>query len=146
MQPQKHCHEDTSSSIEHVSNLNHDVVDQDLLIFCFCRIVVNIHRPLNAFKPSITHRNCDVVSDDKNIDQQKNEKFPVPEADTIVDPRTMMVHIKNTPIARRTVMASLWLENVTHQAITATLILWVTKMEAPKDWNLSWVSSHRLYE
>ena len=101
---------------------------------------------MNTLKPSITHRNCDVVSDDKNIDQQKNEKFPVPEADTVVDPWTMMIHIKNTPIARRTMMASFWLENVTHQTVTTTLVLWITKMEAPKDWNLSRVGSHRLNE
>ena len=43
-------------------------------------------------------------------------------------------------------MAALWLENVAHETVTASLILWVTEMEAPEDWNLSRVCCHALNE
>ena len=43
-------------------------------------------------------------------------------------------------------MAAFRLEDVAHQAVTSTLVLRVTKMEAPEHWNLAWIGSHRLDE
>ena len=57
-----------------------------------------------------------------------------------------MVHIEHTPIATRAMMASFRFEYVTHQTVSTALILRVTQVEAPEDWNLTWVSGHRLDE
>ena len=43
-------------------------------------------------------------------------------------------------------MASFWLENVAHETISASLILWVSQVKAPEDWDLSWIGSHGLDE
>ena len=57
-----------------------------------------------------------------------------------------MIHVKYTSIANRTMMASFRFENVTHKAITTTFLFRITKMEAPKNWNLSRIGCHCLYE
>ena len=56
----------------------------------------------------------------------------------------MVIHVKYAPVARGTMMASLWLENVAHQAISSSLIFIITKMESPKHWDLSRISGHSL--
>ena len=43
-------------------------------------------------------------------------------------------------------MATLRFKDVAHQAVTSTLVFRVTQMESPKDWDLSRIGSHRLYE
>ena len=145
MELEEHGDQNCNYSIQHECDLDEDVLSQSFLFDGLIRLVA-VEHPLDRVKPGINHSKGYKVCDNENIDQQQDKELAIPEANTVVDPRTMMVHIKNTPIARRTMMASLWLENVTHQAVTTTLVLWITKMEAPKDWNLSWVSSHRLYE
>jgi hypothetical protein len=57
-----------------------------------------------------------------------------------------MVHIEYASIASRAMMASLWLENVAHQAISSPFVFVITKMEAPEDWDLTRISGHRLEE
>jgi len=57
-----------------------------------------------------------------------------------------MVHIQNTPIASRAVMASFRLKNIAHQAVASALILGISQMEAPEDWHLTGVGSHGLNE
>ena len=143
---EEHGHQDGNDSIQHEGHLNHDVLYQLLLVSILRAEVICVQRPLNAFKPSVGHGDNYKVRDDEDVNEEQYEKLAVPESNTVINPRTVMVHVEHTSVARRAMMASLWLENVTHQTITTTLILWVTKMEAPKDWNLSWVSSHRLYE
>lgn len=58
----------------------------------------------------------------------------------------MVVHVQYTSVASGTVMSSLRLKYVTHKAVSASLILRVAKMEAPKHWHLSRISSHSLEE
>tara|TARA_B110000977_G_C10740946_1_gene362995 strand:- start:294 stop:536 length:243 start_codon:yes stop_codon:yes gene_type:complete len=72
--------------------------------------------------------------------------FSIPKPYAVVDPRTMMVHVKHASVTCRTMMTALWLEHVAHEAVTPSLVLIVTKMESPKDWDLSWVGCHRLEE
>lgn len=43
-------------------------------------------------------------------------------------------------------MTSLRFEYITHEAVTASFIFIISKMEAPKYWNLPWISRHRLKE
>jgi len=57
-----------------------------------------------------------------------------------------MVHVQDTPITGRAVMASLRLEDVAHQAIPPSFILRVSQIEAPEDRDLARVSKHGLEE
>jgi hypothetical protein len=57
-----------------------------------------------------------------------------------------MIHVQHTSIACRAVVTAFGLENIAHQAISAALILWVAKVEAPEHGDLPWISSHRLEE
>lgn len=41
-------------------------------------------------------------------------------------------------------MATLRLENITHQAVPSALVLRVAEMEAPEDWHLAGVGRHGL--
>lgn len=55
-----------------------------------------------------------------------------------------MIHIEHTSVAGAAMMASLWFEYVTHQAVSFPFIFVITKMKAPEYRNLSWISGHRL--
>ena len=57
-----------------------------------------------------------------------------------------MVHVEHTSVAGRAMMASLWLENVTHQAVSSSFVFRIAQMEAPKDWHLARIRRHGLYE
>ena len=43
-------------------------------------------------------------------------------------------------------MTSFRFKNVAHETVSATLILWISKMETPEDGNLTWIGRHRLDE
>jgi len=58
----------------------------------------------------------------------------------------VVIHVKYTTIAYRAVMASLRFKNVTHKTVTTTFLFGVAQVEAPKHWNLTWVSGHGLHE
>jgi hypothetical protein len=46
------------------------------------------------------------------VEQHIHEELVVVEANTVGYPWTMVIHLKNAPIALRTVMASIWLSLV----------------------------------
>ena len=58
----------------------------------------------------------------------------------------MVVHVEDAPIAARAVMAPFGFEYVAHQTVSTALILRIAQVEAPEDWNLTWVRCHRLDE
>ena len=82
----------------------------------------------------------------EDVDEEEHEELAVPEANTIVDPRAVMVHVEDAAIAGGTMMATLRLENVAHQTVTASFVLRITEMEAPEDGYLTWISRHALNE
>ena len=98
--------------------------------------------PGDGFIGVCCHGRQHIVGREKDIYEQQHEVLAVPEAHTVVDPRTVMVHVKHTSVAHRAVVAPLWLENVAHQAISPALVLWVTQVKAPEYWDLPWVSCH----
>jgi len=51
-----------------------------------------------------------VIGDKTNVEGEKNEKFLVLLADTIVHPGAMVVHLFDAPLAHRAVVCSLWLD------------------------------------
>jgi hypothetical protein len=109
-------------------------------------VVVNIQSPVETLKPVVEKSNNNKVSAQKNVDQKKHEKLPVPESNAIVNPRAVMVHIEDTPIASRAVMAAFGLENVAHQTVTPSFVFRISEVKAPKDWDLPWISGHCLDE
>ena len=81
----------------------------------------------------------------------------VPEADAVVDPGTVVVHVEHTPVAGRAVVAPLRLEHIAHQAVPPPLVLIVPLMESlklmmrggkeyPENGDLARVSEHCLAE
>ena len=57
-----------------------------------------------------------------------------------------MVHVEDASVAGRAVMASFWLENIAHEAISAALVLRVAQVESPEDGHLAGVCGHGLDE
>ena len=98
MESEEHGHQYSCGRVEHVSNLNDNVFRKLGFIFRLCGIIISIKRPLNTLKPGIAHRDGDEVGDDENVNEEQDEEFTVPEANTVVDPWAVMVHVKYTPI------------------------------------------------
>ena len=57
-----------------------------------------------------------------------------------------MVHVKHTTVARRTVMASLGLKDIAHEAVASAIVFRITQMKTPKYRYLPRISSHCLDE
>ena len=57
-----------------------------------------------------------------------------------------MVHIEDASVAARAVMAPFRLEDIAHETVTASLVLWVTQVEAPKYGDLARVCRHGLHK
>ena len=119
---------------------------KDLLVLLRRAKVIGIEGPLDAFKPGYRHSDADKVGDYQDVNQEQDEEFSIPEADAVVYPGTVMVHIEHASVAGRAVVAPFGLENVAHETIPASLILRVSQVKAPEDWDLSWICSHGLDE
>ena len=111
-----------------------------------CAVYIDVKSPLNALQPVPKEAESYEVGYCEDVYKQKKEVFAVPKANTVINPRTMVIHVENTTITNRAMMASLWFENVTHETVTTTFLFWVAQVEAPKHWHLTWVSGHGLYE
>lgn len=86
--------------------------------------------PLQRDNEIVGHGEEHEVSCEKDVDQEQHEVFPVPIANTIVDPRAVMVHIENATIASRAVVTTLRLEHIAHQAVPPSLVLRVSQVES----------------
>ena len=142
MEAEEHRHQDGNDSIQHEGELDHDIGDQLLLVFLFGAEIVCIKAPLDRLKPGEGHSDGNEVGDDQHVDEKEDEEFAIPETDAVVDPRAVVIHVEDTPVAATAVMAPLWLENIAHEAITASFVLRVAQMEAPEDGHLPRVSGH----
>lgn len=111
-----------------------------------CAVYIYVKGPLNALEPIPKQAKSYEVGYCEYVYKQKKEIFAVPKTNTVIDPGAMVIHVQNTPIANRAMMASLWFENVAHETVTTTFLFWVAQVEAPKHWNLTWVSGHCLHE
>ena len=49
-------------------------------------------------EPGIRHGNDDKIGDDEDVDEQEHEEFSIPEADAVVNPGAVMVHVEHTTI------------------------------------------------
>jgi len=69
----------------------------------------------------------------KDIEQQLYEKLPVVEADTIVDPWAMVIHIKDAAVANTAVVCAVRLPHIAHLAVPPALCL-IAHVKAPIRW------------
>ena len=141
MELKEHGDQNCNNSIQHECDLDEDVLSQSFLFDGLIRLVAVKH-PLYRVKPGINHCKGYKVCDNENVDQQQDKELAIPEANTVVDPRAMMVHIEHTTATTRAMVASFRLEDVAHQTISSSLMFCITKMETPKYRHLTWISEH----
>merc|ERR1719483_645993 len=55
---------------------------------------------------------------DKAVEEEKDEKLVVFEGYTIVDPRTVMIHLEDTSSTHRAMVSSVWLDHSTFLTIS----------------------------
>ncbi len=80
---------------------------------------------------------------DQSIKQQKNKVFSIVETNTIIQPRTMMIHIQDTSVTSRTMMTSFWLENVANQTISSCFGISIINKETL--WKNYWKFYHDFF-
>jgi hypothetical protein len=73
-----------------------------------------LEAPLNCLNKIVCQCRKHKVSSCAGVEQEKHEVLPIPKTDAVVDPGTVVVHVEDTPIALRTVVAALWLKNIAH--------------------------------
>ena len=93
MELQEHGHQDCDDAIEHESNLDDDIFKELVLILFLASEIVCVETPSDGIEPSSDHRDCDEVSEDKNIYKEQDKELSIPKANAVVDPRAMMVHV-----------------------------------------------------
>ena len=59
----------------------------------FISVIIYIKHPLYTGEPVVKERRDNEISSYEHIDEQKHEKFAVPEPNTVVNPRAVMVHV-----------------------------------------------------
>jgi hypothetical protein len=85
------CHNRIKDERDH----NHDVIRQLRVI---TRKEFVIEPPQDGLVKVISHREDCRVSDQEHIYQQENEVLPVPEADAVINPWAVVVHVEHTSI------------------------------------------------
>lgn len=75
------------------------------------------------------------------ICEEKQKELSVVKTNAIVEPRAMVIHVKNASITNRAMMASFWLENMTYQAISFPFFIRIVEEES-----LAQVSIHKFWE
>ena len=145
MELEEHGDQNCNNSIQHECDLNEDVLGQSFLFDGLVRLVA-IEHPLDRVQPGIDHSKGYEVCDNENVDQQQDKEFSIPEANTVVDPRTMMVHVEHTTATARAMVTPLRLEDVAHQTVSSSLMFCITKMKSPKYRYLTRICEHRLHK
>ena len=143
MKLQESSHEDTNDAVHNKGHHNENIVAKFVVVF---RDEFVVEAPDHCLVEIIGHCHGRYITDNQHVDEEKEEVFSIPETDAIVDPGAMMIHVKYTSVASRTVMASFRLEHIAHEAVTTTLVLIVSQVEAPENRDLSRIRRHRLKE
>ena len=141
MELKEHGDQNCNNSIQHECDLNKDVLSQSFLFNGLVRLVA-IEHPLDRVKPGIDHSECYKVCDNEYVDQQQDKELAIPEANTVVDPGAVMVHVEHTAATTRAMVTPLRLEDVAHQTVSSSLVFCITKMETPKYRYLTRICEH----
>ena len=99
MELQEHGHQNSDRHVEHVSNLDHNILHQQLLVLFPTTTIVGIDAPLDGLKPGEAHSDGDEISDNEDVNEQEDEELAIPESNAVVDPGAVMVHVEHTAIA-----------------------------------------------
>lgn len=143
MELQESCDQKANHGVYYESKYDDDLILKLFVVFSHKLV---LEAPLEHLIKVVCHEGTRGVRDKQHVNEKKEELLAIPEADTVVNPRTVMVHIEHASVARRAVVATLWLEHVAHEAVATALVFVVTQMEAPEDRHLAWVGRHRLEE
>ena len=108
--------------------------------------VVEVYELESGIQEAREHESCVVVGGEMDVGEQKHEVFAIPEANAVVHPRAVVVHVDHAAVAHRTVVAALRLEQVAHQTIPLAFFLTVVDVEAPVGRHLPRVGHHHLHE
>lgn len=146
MELKEERYQECNEAVEYVAELNQQGAQEQLLVSLGLGQVECIDLPLYAHRKVIHHGDGDEVGGDEDVDEQEEEELAIPEADAIIYPGTVVVHVEYAPAAGGAVVTPLWLEDVAHQTVATSLVFCVAQVEAPKHWHLPRVGSHDLEE
>lgn len=154
MKLQKESHQSTDQRVYYESQLNYSAPNQLTSVVSSVAVVIGVNFPFDCHYKVIAHAEEYVVRGNEHVNEQKHKVLSVPKTNTVINPRTMMIHVQHTSITSRAVMATLWFEHVTHQAVPSSLVLWIAQVKAlfklqaksfyPKYWYLARVCGHGL--
>ena len=108
--------------------------------------VVERHEGVGCVYKMREHEGGVVVAGELGVDEQEDEVLAIPEANAVVDPRAVVVHVDHAPVAHGAVVAPFRLEQVAHQTVAFALLLAVVHVEAPEGRHLSRVGHDHLHE
>jgi len=80
-------------------------------------VLCHLHEYVPNLRYCGRHNNDQAAID---IHEQLDEELPVVEADTIVNPWAVMIHVQNAPIAYAAVVSSVRFPHITHLAIPSS--------------------------
>jgi len=96
---EEHRHQHSDDSVHDEGKLKDQVVLNNVFVVLLLRVVIDIDSPGDAIEPGGEHGENVEVCHDENVDKQKDEELAVPEANTVVDPGAMMVHVEHAAVA-----------------------------------------------
>jgi hypothetical protein len=103
----------------------------------------------NAYIDSVPHLPSRCQRDNENatvnVKQKLEEELSIVEADTIIDPRTVVIHVEDASIAYATVVCAIRLPYVAHLAIPPSL-RFIAHVKAPVWRYNSWICHNALIE
>ena len=123
MELQESCDQKANHGDYYECKYDNDLVLELIVVF---RHKLVLEAPLEHLVKIVCHEGTCGVRDTQHVNEKKEELLAIPEADTVVNPRTVMVHVEHASIARRAVVATLWLEHVAHEAVATTLVFVIT--------------------
>ena len=114
MEPDKERNKDPYEKADKVNDDDAPIFDKFRVIFYHFFIL--FESPLHCFVKIKSQRSQNVDHHDLDVNEKQEEKLPVIKSNTIIYPKTVMVHIQHTSIAGRTMVAPFGLETITHYA------------------------------
>ena len=96
MEPEEGSHQHAYNAVHHECQHYENGVAQFIVIFGDKFVVES---PDNCLVEVVGHKDGCYVANDKYVYQEKQEVLPVPEPNTVINPGTVVVHVKNAPIA-----------------------------------------------
>ncbi len=91
----QHC----DQAINDIGHLNDGVLKEKLLATRRRREIVRVQFPDDRLQEIVAHYQGDKVGRDEDVDEEEDEVLAVPEADAVVDPGAVVVHVEDAAVA-----------------------------------------------